>query len=319
VPRVTYAGRAFEVGDGETLLDALLREGEAIPHACRAGACGACLVRVTSGSVPSEAQVGLGQAYTARGCVFACQCRPSSDLSVEAVESSMAVHAHIVERSMLSDDVARVVVRTDAPFEARPGQYATFIRGGIARSFSIAARADARTLELHVRRVTNGAMSPYLCDEARAGDPLVVKGPFGHCHYAACTRDEPLLLAGTGTGLAPLFGVLCDALRAGHKGPIRLFHGAVSPSGLYMRDTLSALAAEHPNVLYVPSVMTGATDGLEEGPLDTVVMRHVPKPQGQKCYVCGAPDLVRALRKKLFLAGARLSDILADEFVPAVS
>lgn len=315
--RVTYAGRALELVAGETLLDALLREGEPIPHACRAGACGACVVRVTAGRAPPEAQVGLGETYTRRGCVFACQCRPATDLVVEPVDASMAVGAEIVERFMLSRDVARVVVRTESPFEGLPGQYATFLRGSLGRSFSIAARPDERTLELHVRRVANGAMSPYLCDDALPGDRLVVKGPFGHCHYAARTPEEPLLLAGTGTGLAPLFGVLCDALRAGHKGPIRLFHGALSPSELYLEGVLRALASEHTSFTYVPCVVAGATPGIEEGALDAVVLRHVPKPRGQRCYVCGAPDVVRTLKKKLFLAGASLSDIQTDEFVPA--
>jgi NAD(P)H-flavin reductase len=145
----------------------------------------------------------------------------------------------------------------------------------------------------------------------------VVQGPLGHCVYVPGRPEQPLLLAGTGTGLAPLWGVLHDALAAGHTGPIQVFHGAAEPSGLYLVSELSALAASHANLRYVPSVLRGAVAAMEEGPLDQVVARHVPRTVGVRVFVCGAPDVVQVLKKKLFLAGAALRDIAADAFLPA--
>lgn len=318
MPSVTYQGRPHEVRDGQTVLDALLAAGEAIPHACRAGACGACVVRATAGDIPPEAQVGLRDAWKARGCFHACQCRPRGDLTVEPLGDGMRVRARVESRSLLSPTVARVLVRLEAPFDATPGQYVTLHRAGVARSFSIAARGD-HTIEMHVRRIPGGKLSPYLCDEARPGDELDVQGPLGYCLYTPGHPEQPLLLAGTGTGLAPLWGVLHDALAAGHTGPIHVVHGAVEPSGLYLVDELRALAAAHPTVRYVPSVLRGALPGMEEGPLEAVVLRHVPRPAGVRIFVCGAPDIVQLLKKKLFLAGASLREILSDAFVPAAS
>ncbi|MEZ4300423.1 MAG: 2Fe-2S iron-sulfur cluster-binding protein [Polyangiaceae bacterium] len=318
MPSILYRGRTCEVRDGQTVLDALLAAGEPISYACRAGACGACVLRATAGEVPPEAQLGLRDAWKARGCFHACQCRPYADLTVEPIGEGMRVPARVESRSMLSPTVARVVVRLDAPFDAAPGQYVTVQRAGVARSFSIAARAE-RTIELHVRRVLGGKLSPYLCDEALPGDALDVQGPFGYCLYAVGRPEQPLLLAGTGTGLAPLWGVLHDALAAGHAGPIHVVHGAVDPSGLYLVDELRALSAAHPAVRYVPSVLRGALPGMEEGSLDEVVLRHVPRPAGARIFVCGAPDIVQLLKKRLFLAGASLREILSDAFVPAAS
>ena len=56
---------------------------------------------------------------------------------------------------------------------------------------------------------------------------------------------------------------------------------------------------------------------LEEGPLDAVVLRHVPVTRGMRAFVCGAPDVVRVLKKQLFLAGAAMRDISSDAFLPA--
>ncbi len=319
VTTVAYEGRSHEVREGQTVLDALLAAGENIPHACRAGACGACLLRATSGEIPAEAQVGLRDAWKARGCFHACQCRPRGPLSVEPPGDGMRVPARIALREALSASVARVLVELAAPFEATAGQYVTLHRAGVARSFSIAAFRGDRTIELHVRRIPGGALSPYLCDAARPGDELVVQGPLGSCVYVPGRPEQPLLLAGTGTGLAPLWGVLHDALAAGHTGPIHVFHGGLDPTGLYLVDELAALAASRPNVRYLPSVLKGALPGMEEGAIDAVVARHFPKTNGVRAFVCGAPDVVAALKKKIFLAGAALRDIAADAFVPAAS
>ena len=51
--RVTIqpSGHQFSVEDDETILEAALREGHALPYGCRNGACGACKGRVLSGQV----------------------------------------------------------------------------------------------------------------------------------------------------------------------------------------------------------------------------------------------------------------------------
>lgn len=314
--RVSFAGRDHEVAEGVTVLDALLADGVALPHACRAGACGACVVRVRSGPIPPKAQVGLPPAWIARGCVYACQCRPEADLVIERPGEGLRVDGEIAAREPLSASVARVVVRVPESFAPARGQYVTLERGGIARSFSVADRRGP-ALELHVRRVPGGALSPYLCDEARPGDPLAVAGPFGDCIYGGTSPDAPLVLAATGTGLAPLWGILLDALAAGHRAPIWLFHGAADPSGLYFGDELRELAARHASLRYVPSVLRGGGDPLEEGPLEAVVLRHVSSTRGMRAFVCGAPDVVRTVKKKLFLAGAAMRDISSDAFLPA--
>ncbi|MHC5543815.1 2Fe-2S iron-sulfur cluster-binding protein, partial [Singulisphaera rosea] len=50
--KVTFEGQATELNPGETVLEALLREGHPVPHSCRAGACRSCLMRAVEGRVP---------------------------------------------------------------------------------------------------------------------------------------------------------------------------------------------------------------------------------------------------------------------------
>lgn len=125
--------------------------------------------------------------------------------------------------------------------------------------------------------------------------------------YVPGREQQPLLLAGTGTGLAPLYGIARDALAAGHHGPIHLVHGVPSRR-LYLRPELLALADEHANFTYTASVLD------EDGPMDKAMLARHPSLKGWRAYVCGDPAIVQRMRKTLFLAGAALNDIHADAF-----
>lgn len=319
--KVTLGGQTFELGPRETVLSALLRSGVHVPSSCRVGACQTCLMRATRGAVPATSQYGLKDTMKARGYFLSCVCRPEEDLELTGAGADVQVAASIAGLERLSPSVVRVRLRPERAFDYRAGQYAVILRSdGLARSYSLASLPSEEELEMHVRKLPQGKMSSWLFDEARVGDAVVLQGPSGECFYVGGQPEQPLLLAGTGTGLAPLYGVLRDALGQGHTGPIWLFHGAVEPSGLYLVSELRALAAAHPNVHYVPCVLRGEEAGeVRAGPLDQVLFGVLPKLKGFRAFVCGDPGLVGALKKKIFMAGAPLREIYADAFLPSAS
>jgi hypothetical protein len=55
------------------------------------------------------------------------------------------------------------------------------------------------------------------------------------------------------------------------------------------------------------------------GALDALIRAECSKPVGWRAFLCGNPELVISLRKKLFLAGLSLKDIHADAFLPSAS
>lgn len=319
--KVTLEGSTFELGPGETVLNGLLRNGVHVTSSCRVGACQTCLMRATQGAVPAASQYGLKDTMKARGYFLACVCRPEEDLELKGAGADIQVPASIVGLDKLSPTVVRVRLKTERAFDYRPGQYAVILRNdGLARSYSLASLPSEDALEMHVRKVPQGRMSSWLFDEAKVGDAVVLQGPSGECFYVAGQPEQPLLLAGTGTGLAPLYGVLRDALLQGHTGPIWLFHGAIEPSGLYLVSELRAIAEAHANVRYIPCVLRGEEAGeVRVGPLDQVLFKDLPKLKGFRSFVCGDPALVTALKKKIFLAGAPLREIYADAFLPSLS
>jgi CDP-4-dehydro-6-deoxyglucose reductase len=313
VSQLAYDGHICERLAEESVLDALLRSGLDVPHSCRAGVCGSCLMRAVSPeAVPQKAQTGLKDTWKASGYFLACLCRPESDFSAMPVGADVRVPATIAALDRLSDSVLRVRLATETAFDYRPGQYLTLLRDdGLARSYSLASLPREGRLELHVRLIEGGRMSQWLDRDANIGTTMSLIGPSGDCFYVPGREDQSLLLAGTGTGLAPLYGIARDALAAGHRGPVHLVHGVPSRAGLYLRTELLALADGYPNFTYTASVLD------EHGPLDKVVLAAHPSLKGWRAYVCGNPTIVQRLRKTLFLSGATLNDIHADAFLPS--
>lgn len=267
---------------------------------------------VTRDVLPPASQAGLKDTWQASGYFLACICRPDSAFVAAPVAADVRVEASITALDRLSESVLRVRLTTATQFDYRPGQYLTLLRqDGLARSYSLASLPADRSLELHVRLLAGGRMSQWLANGASIGTPLSLLGPSGDCYYVPGHGPQPMLLAGTGTGLAPLYGIARDALSAGHTGPIHLVHGSPTRAGLYLQDELQALADAHANFTYTPSVLE------EDGPADKVVLKQHPSLKGWRAYVCGDPAIVQRFRKVLFLAGASLNDIHADAFLPA--
>ena len=102
---VTVRGRAFRVRAGDVLLDGALANGVEIPHDCRAGTCGTCLVQVVKG------QTVCGETHT-RGMVHACQARVVSDLEVdmEDVPEIDTARARLVGLRELAPDILELTI-----------------------------------------------------------------------------------------------------------------------------------------------------------------------------------------------------------------
>lgn len=321
---LSCGGRRIALEPGESVLDALGRAGISVPSSCRAGACQSCLVQVTRGEIPERAQLGLKDSLRARGFVLACQTVPAENLEIAAAGARALELPAIVEGvTVLAPDVRRVYLRLQGELEYRAGQFLTLVRSdGLARSYSIASRpADGAALELHVRVLAGGKMSSWLASDAALGAAVAVRGPAGECFYTEGRPEQPLVLAGVGSGLAPLWGIARDALAAGHTGPIELWHGARAPSGLYLRDELRSLQAKHPNFSYRPCALQGDEEGADVsvGRLDELLLGATPRFAAPRYFLCGDAPWVQALKRQLFLRGAPLREIYADAFVRAAA
>jgi len=317
VTLVTHEGRAVDVAPGETVLDALLRAGVNAPHSCRAGNCQSCMHRAIDGAPPPESQSGLTDAQKAMGYFLPCICRPKTPLTIlrpDDLGASLEAFVRAIDR--LSEDIVRLRIEAEG-FAYRPGQFIELrITENLKRHYSLASHPEEDSfLEMHIRLHQDGRMSRHLADNLQAGDKVHVAGPSGSCFYEGVAADQPMLLIGAGTGLAPLYGVLRDALRKGHRGPIRLYHGARSRHGLYLSEDLQALSMARDNVDYRPCALDpSARHG---GDVAATALEAEQSVSDAAIFLCGGENLVRRLKRELFMRGASLKNIRSDSFTPA--
>jgi CDP-4-dehydro-6-deoxyglucose reductase len=321
VATLGYKGRRFEVLENETVLEALLRSGIQVPHSCRSGICRSCTLVASSGTVPEVATASLREVERRQGMFLACMCRPAADLELRDLDDQATVLARIVEVERLSDSVVRLRLSPEGPFAYEAGQYLSLQRSdGLTRSYSLASLPSEALLELHLRRMPEGRMSTWAYDEARPGMTVSIRGPYGSCCYSADPADAPLLLVGVGTGLAPLWGVVRQALASRHQGPITLIHAAAEPRGLYMREELLELARTHPQLRLRTCVLHGGGGDLEQGSVDAIavqLLRDSGNAAAHMGFVCGDSAIVQRVRRGLFMAGMSPRRILLDAFVTA--
>ncbi|NJD06566.1 MAG: 2Fe-2S iron-sulfur cluster binding domain-containing protein [Methylococcaceae bacterium] len=315
---IRYGHRQFEPGPQESVLECLERGGVAIPSSCRSGSCQTCLMKATAGEPPTASQQGLKDSLKLGNHFLACICHPTESLEVALPQEAQGVTpATVKQLQLLNDDIMQVALECHDPIEYRPGQFINLFRDpGLGRSYSIASVPGADDhLQLHVRRLPNGRVSGWIHDELRTGQTVEVRGPAGDCFYVPGRPDQPLLLIGTGSGLAPLYGIIRDALLRGHSGPIRLFHGSRHRGGLYLTGELLELTRQYSNFDYVPCISgDDLPHGHAAGRAEAVALQEVSNLKGWRVFLCGHPEMVRTATKKAFLAGASMKEIYADAF-----
>jgi CDP-4-dehydro-6-deoxyglucose reductase/ferredoxin-NAD(P)+ reductase (naphthalene dioxygenase ferredoxin-specific) len=316
---------------GQTILDAALAQGFPYPHGCRAGNCTACKSTVLDGEIDllPYSQFALSDAERASGKILACRAVPWSDCRIAYLEDEeLVVHPQRllgcsiarVERATRDVVVLTLDVESGGPFAFTAGQYASLEFPGLpARDFSMANVPGAAQLEFHIRCVPGGVVSGHVAERARAGEPVRVRGPFGNA-YLREGHAGPLILAGGGTGLAPVLSILRAALARDPAREIAVYVGARDEPDLYATEVLDALARAHPSVRVerILSQPAGAT-ARRTGFLCDAIAADFPSFDGHKVYLAGPPVMIDTTVAALEGNGLTKRDIHADAFFAAVS
>ena len=281
------------------------------------GVCQSCVMRNLGGRVPDSAQGELKSTLRAQGYFLSCQWQPQNDVDVVvADEATLFSPATVLNKQFLSPDVCRLRLDSSEPVFYHAGQFINLHRyDGLSRSYSLASIPNENFLELHIKRMKNGSMSNWIFDELKEGDSLDIQGPYGECFYVNEKAEQSLLLIASGTGAAPLWGIVRDALNSGHAGHIYFYHGARREAGLYLNFELKNMAAEFENFYYVPCVSghEGA-EGCHSGRANDVALAQFPDLKNWRIYICGLADMVKNTRKRAYLAGADMKQIFVDAF-----
>ena len=331
---VEPTGDVVEVEEGQTILDASLRQGVWLPFACGHGTCGTCKVQVLEGEVDigDASPFALMDMEREERKVLACCAIPESDMVIEAdidVDPDFLgypvedFNATVVEMKNLSPTIKGIHFDLDRPMRFQAGQYVNLHMPTVegARAFSVAnSPSNNMLLELHVRRVQGGAGTGYVHEQLQVGDTLSVSGPYGQFFTRKSAQEDLIFIAG-GSGLSSPQSMVLDLLEHGDTRKITLLQGARNLSELYNRDLFEELARSHKNFTYVPAL----DNPLEEdnwkgfsGYVHEAAIAHFRGHfAGNKAYLCGPPPMVDAAITALMQGRLFERDIYMERFLTA--
>jgi len=318
MPTINFEGQDFVCNADETVLECMTRNGMLIPSSCQSGACQTCMIRALEGTPPPEAQKGLKDTLKQQNYFLACVCKPTEDMTIGLSLVSQRHTVKVIAKDALNESVVRLRLQKPDGFSYKSGQFINLMRTSddLTRSYSLASTPDEDFLELHIKHVPDGKMSSWVFETLQIGDEVAFFGPAGDCFYVPGSPEQSLLLVGTGTGLAPLYGILRDVLAQKHSGPVHLFHASLAAPGLYLEQELRGLASQYNHFTYTPCVLHGdVPEGGQQGNIADIPAAQLGSLSGYRVFLCGDPPIVNALRQKSFLAGASMQDIFSDPFV----
>ncbi|GAA6142771.1 phenol 2-monooxygenase domain-containing protein [Hydrogenophaga sp. 5NK40-0174] len=330
-------GTTIEVEDNQTLLDAALRQGIYLPHACGHGMCGSCKVDVADGEVDHGAAnpFALMDVEREEGKTLACCATLLSDATIEAdieedpdaesipVEDFSGV---VQESTDLTPTIKRLRLKLDRPMQFQAGQYVQLTIPGLegTRAFSIANPPqevnDTAVIELHVRRVPGGQGTAWLHDELKTGDEVQLSGPYGR-FFVRKSADMPMIFMAGGSGLSSPRSMILDLLAEGCQQSITLVYGQRSLEELYDHDEFLALAEAHPNFTYVPALSDEPAEsgwqGLRGFVHEAASAHFTNGFAGHKAYLCGPPPMIEAGIGALMQGRLFERDIYTERFLSA--
>nr|QAT94451.1 PmlF [Pseudomonas sp. enrichment culture] len=328
-------GQTIEIEEGQTILDAALRAGIYLPHACGHGLCATCKVQVVDGEIEhGEASTfALMDFEREEQKCLACCATAESDIVIEAevdedpdslnlpVQDFYGVVSRI---ESLTPTIKGVWIKLenagDMQFQA--GQYINLMLPDEigSRAFSIASVPGADELELNIRVVPGGRGTLYVHEQMRVGERVHLTGPYGR-FFVKKSADLPVIFMAGGSGLSSPRSMILDLLNEGFARPITLIYGQRNREELYYHDEFLALAEQHGNFTYVPA-LSHEPEGSDwqgaRGFVHEVAKNHFDNDfREHKAYLCGPPLMIESCIGALMQGRLFERDIYTEKFISA--
>ncbi len=328
IVRIDHSGHQFIVNDGETVLEAALRQDIVLPYGCRNGACGSCMGTLLTGQVHyDDARIpALTDDDQSQNRALFCQARPVTDLTIEVREIDTTgdievktLPCRVAHLNAIAHDVMEIKLKLPAAerLQFLAGQYIEILlKDNRRRGFSIAnAPHDDDFIVLQVRQVEGGYFSEFVFNQMQEKALLRLEGPLG-TFYLRENSSRPIILIGGGTGFAPLKGMIEHAFFTGMTRPMHLFWGVRAKQDLYS-DLPEQWEHDHANFTYTPVLSEPLPEDNwagETGLVTDSVVRHYPDLNDHEIYVSGPPVMIEAGKNLFFNHGMQQEHMYSDAF-----
>lgn len=232
--------------------------------------------------------------------------------------------AQVIDVIDETPDAVTLRLRLDEPTGFLPGQYynVRLAVGGrprpVQRAYSVGSSPwpDASVIDLGVRELPDGLVSPRLVRDMSPGDRIEVRGPAGRFTWNKADGG-PLLLLGAGSGLVPLMAIIRYAAAAELAVPVRLVCSSASYEHAFYHDDLSRLAQTCEWLEVVHSFTRDPDDprAAHHRRVDRAMLAQAVDGQPPRwVYVCGPPTMVEIVESCLADLGVDRAAIRTEKY-----
>jgi CDP-4-dehydro-6-deoxyglucose reductase len=338
---VENTGETYTCAPDSPLLDAALAAGLHMPHNCRGGACGTCKAKLLEGTVDHgwAMSFAITDEEKTAGFCLCCQSRPTSPRIRLRMLHEMAPHqagevsivpaevaATVIAAHPVTPSVLRLVVALPrgVRFRYAAGMDMEFLLPGIAapRPYSIADPPDedgsppSGQMSFYIARHDKGAASSWLHQNARVGEALTLRGPYGDFGFPA-DHDGPVVALAGGTGLSPVLAAVTAGLTAGFAHPIRLIFSVRNRQEIFALEDLTRLVRRHPNFGWTITLTRDADAPAiwRQGRIPALLAHDKPDLSTCTALIAGSPGFVDACSAAAQVLGVDPARIVLDSFL----
>jgi ferredoxin-NADP reductase len=186
------------------------------------------------------------------------------------------------------------------------------------RSYSIASASGGTRVEVTVERIDDGEVSPYLTEEAHAGDRFELRGPIGGYFVWDPDPGGPVLLVGGGSGVVPLMAMVRQRAANHDAVPTRLLFSARSWEDVIYRDELERYGKGGDGFEIVFTLTRAQPPGWTGygRRVDPELLSEVTPEGLALTLICGPTPFVEAVAEALVGLGHEPSRIKIERFGP---
>jgi len=319
--------------ENDTIYIACLRNKIRILTDCLEGACATCKAHCVEGDYDLDdiSEEALSEGEVSQREVLTCQMHARSDCVIEfPYESRLAIKqepktwiCEVVAIEQVSSTVerldVRIVTENNDGLGFLPGQYVNLSVPGTDnyRSYSFSNPPhQTEVLSFFIKVLEYGVMSDYVRERAEPGDPITMKGPFGHFYLREPVR--PILMVAGGTGLAPMLSMFDQMVELGRTSqPINLLVGANEPSELFSLDVLDHYKSRGLSLKTEIAVVNGDPEWSGNVGHVTDLLHEDFINSEADIYLCGPPPMIEVAENWLSERGVNSKLIHSEKFLPS--
>jgi len=188
----------------------------------------------------------------------------------------------------------------------------------IQRAYSVGSSPvpDASIIDIGVREVPGGMISPQLVGTLAVGDRIEVRGPVGRFTWTG-GDGGPVLLVGAGSGVVPLMSMIRYAAASGLDIAMRLVCSSTDFEHAFYHGDLCELAERHPwlEVIHTFTRDPGDERARYHRRIDhAMVADAVADQKPTRSYLCGPPAMVESVQQWLEELGVDSAGVRSEKY-----